>query len=65
MCIGLDKSGYPVSIFLISPLNICCGYSLEVPQGGTFNEYPQHMFLQRNKKNINAFGLKKAPLIEL
>ena len=29
---------------------ICCGYSLEVPLGSTSNEYPQHMFLFRNKK---------------
>ena len=28
VCISLDKSGYQVNIFLISP---CCGYSLEVP----------------------------------
>ena len=28
-------------------------YSLEVPQRGTFNEYPQHMFSSRNKKNID------------
>ena len=27
-------------------------YSLEVPPRGTFNEYPQQMFLWRNKKNI-------------
>ena len=33
--------------------NICCGYSLEVPPWGTSNEYPQHMFSLRNKKNIN------------
>ena len=32
--------------------NICCGYSLEVPHRGTSNEYPQHMFSSRNKKNI-------------
>ena len=25
--------------------NICCGYSLEAPQQGTSNEYPQRMFL--------------------
>ena len=31
----------------------CCGYSLEVPWRGASNEYPQHMFLSRNKKNIN------------
>ena len=29
--------------FLI--VNICCGYSLEVPHRGTSNEYPQHMFI--------------------
>ena len=32
-----------------------CGYSLEVPQRGTSNEYPHHMFLLRNKKNIDSF----------
>ena len=31
--------------------NICYGYLLEVPQRGTFNEYPQCMFLRRNKTN--------------
>ena len=29
------------------------------------NEYPQHMFLCRNKKIINTFGLKKAPKLVL
>ena len=28
---------------------------------GASNEYPQHMFSWRNKKNINTFGLKKVP----
>ena len=27
---------------------------------GISNEYPQHMFWLRNKKNINTFGLKKS-----
>ena len=27
-------------------------YSLEAPRQGTSNEYPQHMFSLRNKKNI-------------
>ena len=27
-------------------------YSLEAPRRGASNEYPQHMFLWRNKKNI-------------
>ena len=44
--IGLDKSGYQVNSFLISPR-------------GASNEYPQHMFLWRRKKNINTFGSKK------
>ena len=38
--------------FLILNKNTCCGYSLEAPRWGTSNEYPQHMFLSRNKKNI-------------
>ena len=39
-------------------------YSLEVPRRcrGASNEYPQHMFLSRNKKNIDMFWLKKKPL---
>ena len=37
-------------------------YSLEAPCQGTSNEYPQHMFLWRNKKNINTFELKKSTL---
>ena len=45
--------------------NICCGYSLEVPHWGTSNEYPQHMFWCRNKKNINKFHMNKAPYLEL
>ena len=40
--------------------NICCGYSLEAPQRGASNEYPQHTFLLRNKKN--TFWLKKCAL---
>ena len=38
--------------FLFLHENICCGYLLEVPQRGASNEYPQHMFSWRNKKNI-------------
>ena len=53
--IALDKRGYPQNTFLISPQNIGCGYSLEVPRQGASNEYPQHMFVWRNRKNINTF----------
>ena len=44
-------------IFLISAQNIDCGYSLEPPRGGGSNEYPQSMFLSRNKKN-NVYPCK-------
>ena len=44
-------------IFLISAQNIDCGYSLEPPQRGGSNKYPQSMFLSRNKKN-NVYPCK-------
>ena len=34
--------------------------SFEVPHRDPSNEYPQHMFLSRNKKNIDTFWLKKS-----
>ena len=40
-------------------------YSLEAPQRGASNEYPQHMFLSRNKKDIRIFRMKKAPYLLL
>ena len=33
-------------------MKTCCGYSLEAPHRGASNEYPQHMFSWRNRKNI-------------
>ena len=44
-------------IFHISVQNIDCGYSLEPPRRGGSNEYPQSMFLIRNKKN-NVYPCK-------
>ena len=44
-------------IFHISAQNIDCGYSLEPPQRGGSNKYPQSMFLSRNKKN-NVYPYK-------
>ena len=44
-------------ILHISAQNIDCGYSLEPPRRGGSNEYPQSMFLSRNKKN-NAYPCK-------
>ena len=44
-------------IFHISSQNIECGYSLEPPRRGGSNEYPQSMFLSRNKKT-NTYPCK-------
>ena len=44
-------------IFHISAQNIDCGYSLEPPPRGGSNEYPQSLFLSRNKKN-NVYPCK-------
>ena len=44
-------------IFHISAQNIDCGNSLEPPCRGGSNEYPQSMFLNRNKKN-NVYPCK-------
>ena len=44
-------------IFHISAQNINCGYSLEPPRRGGSNEYPQSMFLSKNKKN-NVYPYK-------
>ena len=38
-------------LFLIFAINIDCGYTLEPPQRGGSNEYPQSMFWSTNKKN--------------
>ena len=39
-------------IFLIFAQNKDCGYTLEPPQRGGSNEYPQSMFWSKNKKNM-------------
>ena len=58
--IFLDKRGIQINIFLFLQENICYGYSLEVPQWGTSNEYPQHMFFWKSKeKNSNTICWKK------
>ena len=44
-------------IFHISAQTLDCGYSLEPPRRGGSNEYPQSMFLNRNKKN-NVYPCK-------
>ena len=44
-------------IFHMSAQNTDCGHSLEPPQRGGSNKYPQSMFLSRNKKN-NVYPCK-------
>ena len=44
-------------IFYISAQNIDCECSLEPPRWGGSNEYPQSMFLNKNKKN-NVYPCK-------
>ena len=39
-------------LFLIFAQNIDCGYTLEPPQRGGSNEYPQSMFWSKNKKKV-------------
>ena len=41
-------------IFLIFAQNIDRGYTLEPPNRGGSNEYPQSMFKSKNKKKINT-----------
>ena len=42
--------------FLFLYENICCGYTLEAPQQGAFNEYHNICFCGEIRKNINIFG---------
>ena len=46
-----------ILIFFFSAQNIDCGYLIEPPRRGSSNEYPQFMFLSRNKKN-NVYPCK-------
>ena len=43
--------------------NICCGYSLESPWRGNSNEYPQHLFLWRNKQSYPLIITKYPPYL--
>ena len=47
---NLKFSDKKTTFFPISAQNIDCGYTLEPPRRGGSNEYPQSMFLSRNKK---------------
>ena len=56
---ALDNRWYWVNNFLILHENICCGYSLEVPQRGTSNEYHNIFFHREIRKISILFGWKK------
>ena len=64
-CIPTDKRSNLTTVFLFLHENIYCGYSLEAPYQGAFNEYPQHMFLWGNKENINIFVHRKNAFLEI
>ena len=51
---------YSIEVPLFLHKNICCGYSLEVPQRGTSNEYLQHIFVEEIKKNIFGYSLTQS-----
>ena len=55
--IATDKRGIHIIFFLFLHENICCWYSLEAPRRGASNEYQQHMFSWRNKKDISIYLL--------
>ena len=51
--------------FLFLLKNIHCGYSLEAPWRGASNEYPQCMFLWRDKKNHPRMIIQFSSIIGL
>ena len=53
--VKLGFTGVYIIILLISAQKHRLWYSLELPQWGSSNEYPQCMFLSRNMKNIRIF----------
>ena len=56
--IAPDKRGIR-KIFLLLHGNMCCVYSLEAPHQVTLNEYPQHNFALRNKKNKKVINFSQ------
>ena len=59
------RGGIHTIFFLFFHENISCGYSIEAPRQGASNEYRQHMFSWRNKKDISIFRMKKVPYLLL
>ena len=59
--IATDKSGYPHNIFSYFSMKT---YVVGTRRGAS-NEYPQYMFLLRNKKDISIFRMEKVPYLLL
>ena len=53
----LSRKMKNIRFFFVNAQNIDNGYSLELPQWGSSNEYPQSMFLSKIKKN-NVYPCK-------
>ena len=49
--IGSEIFSRKILIFFLFLLKTDCGYTLEPPRRSGSNEYPQSMFLSKNKKN--------------
>ena len=63
LIIAADKRWYHVffsyfctKTFIVDTYKKCLLTSARKPAKGASNEYPQHMFSCRNKKNIDTFG---------
>ena len=56
-----DPTDYQINIFLTSPEDVCCGYSLEAPHRGPSNEYSQHTLLWW-RSTISALLVEKKAL---
>ena len=50
-------------ILLFLDKNICCGYSLELPERGDSNEHPQHTFLWRTIETYPLIITKYPPYL--
>ena len=51
ICIATDKRGYHIISFLFLDEYICCGYSLEAPHQGAFN----NIGLDKSGYKVNIF----------
>ena len=61
MLINCKNDNFRLNVFdnfHIFDQNIDCGYTLEPPQGGGSNDYPQSMFESKNKKIMYVYPCK-------